>query len=66
MQFDEIIIDELTEHHDGVPIPLWHDDSSLSIWITSRTDIHMEMEKRLILFLAVPGIKGPLIRGKLV
>ena len=56
MQFDEIIIDELTEHHDGAPIPLWHDYSSLSIWITSRADIHTEMEKRLILFLAVPGI----------
>ena len=47
MQFDEIIIDKLTEHHDGASIPLWHDDSSLSIWITSRADIHAEMEKRL-------------------
>ena len=55
MQLHEFIMDELSEHNDGVRIPLWHDDSSLSIWITSRGDIHTEMKKRLILFLALPG-----------
>ena len=44
-------MDMITEHNYGVPIPLSHDDHS-----SHMDDIHTEMEKRLIVFLALPGI----------
>ena len=43
-------MDMITEHNYGVPIPLSHDDHS-----SHMDDIHTEMEKRLIVFLALPG-----------
>ena len=43
-------MDMITEHNYGVQIPLSHDDHS-----SHMDDIHTEMEKRLIVFLALPG-----------
>ena len=51
MRLHELLMDMITEHNYGVPIPLSHDDHS-----SHMDDIHTEMEKRLIVFLALPGI----------
>ena len=62
MRLHELLMDMITEHNYGVPIPLSHDDHS-----SHMDDIHTEMEKRLIVFLALPGnwdqIKNPDISG---
>ena len=50
MRLHELLMDMITEHNYGVPIPLSHDDHS-----SHMDDIHTEMEKRLIVFLALPG-----------
>ena len=51
MRLHELLMDMITERNYGVPIPLSHDDHS-----SHMDDIHTEMEKRLIVFLALPGI----------
>ena len=62
MRLHELLMDMITEHNYGVPIPLSHDDHS-----SHMDDIHTEMEKRLIVFLALPGnrdqLKNPDISG---
>ena len=50
IRLHEILMDMITEHNYGVPIPLNKEMTS------HMEDIHTEMLKRLVIFLALPAL----------
>ena len=51
IRLHEILMDMITEHNYGVPIPLNKENDA-----SHMEDIHTEMLKRLVIFLALPAM----------